>query len=396
MLQQPFTLPCGEVIANRIFKSAMSENMADRDGVPGEKYLSLYNHWSQSQAGILVTGNVMIDHRALGEKHNVVLENERHLLAFKKWANTSQKFGCHLWMQINHPGRQVPKGVNREAVSPSDVGLSNKQLFPKPRPLTHQEILEIIDRFGNSAALAQKGFKGVQIHGAHGYLVSQFLSSLTNIRNDEWGGSLENRARFVLEVYRNIRKRVGPNYPVGIKINSADFQRGAFTEEESLAVIKMLSEEGIDMIEISGGTYEKASMMGAGQKQSTANREAYFLDFIIKARKATSTPLCLTGGFRTAKVMATAIENDELDFVGVARPMAQNPYFPKEIFEGTIAGWPVRPIHLGIKAIDKLAYLDTVWHALQLQRMGSGKMPNLKLSSWKALWNLMSRTFFGW
>ncbi|MFK7937420.1 MAG: NADH oxidase, partial [Saprospiraceae bacterium] len=254
-------------------------------------------------------------------------------------------------------------------------------MFPTPRPLSEQEILDLIEGFGNTAAIAKKaGFKGVQIHGAHGYLVSQFLSSLTNQRTDRWGGTLENRARFVLEIYHNMRAKVGANYPIGIKINSADFQRGAFTEEESLEVIRMLSGAGIDMIEVSGGTYERAAMMGSQQKKSTQQREAYFADFIVKARAVTQTPLMLTGGFRSVEVMAQAVENNELDFVGLARPFAINPFVAKELLEGKIQKAPTGNINTGIKAIDKMGMMDTVWHSANMRRMGAGKMPKPNLS----------------
>ena len=171
------------------------------------------------------------------DRHNVVVEDEKYLSDLTRWATACQKNGSHLWMQINHPGRQAPK-FNKEVVSASNVILPiMKGMFKEPRPLEEAEIWEIIEGFGRTALIAQKaGFKGVQIHGAHGYLVNQFLSTLTNLRTDKWGGSLENRARFALEIYRNIREKVGKKFPIGIKINSADFQRGAFTEEESLQV----------------------------------------------------------------------------------------------------------------------------------------------------------------
>ncbi|MFK7934512.1 MAG: NADH oxidase, partial [Saprospiraceae bacterium] len=234
-LSQPFTLPCGVTIPNRLVKSAMSENDADAGGKPSPRIIKLYETWGKGGAGILISGNVMMDSKALGEPKNVVVEDEKYLAELTEWATKTQQHGTHLWMQINHPGRQAPK-FNGETVSPSDVPLSKlKGMFPTPRPLSEQEILDLIEGFGNTAAIAKKaGFKGVQIHGAHGYLVSQFLSSLTNQRTDRWGGTLENRARFVLEIYQNMRVKVGANYPIGIKINSADFQRGAFTEEESL------------------------------------------------------------------------------------------------------------------------------------------------------------------
>ncbi|MBT7817007.1 MAG: NADH oxidase, partial [Polaribacter sp.] len=230
----------------------------------------------------------------------------------------------------------------------------------------------------------------------HGYLVSQFLSALTNLRTDQWGGSLENRARFALEIYRNMRKKVGAGFPIGIKINSADFQRGAFTEEESLEVIDMLSAEGIDMIEVSGGTYEKAAMMGAGKKvkESTKKREAYFADFIQKARAKTKAPLLLTGGFRTLDVMAKAIENNELDFVGLARPFAVFPYLSKEFFEGTRTEVHIPPVKTGLKFIDKMGFLDISYFSHQMKMMGKGNLPNPKLSVWSVLFHFIKKTVF--
>lgn len=395
-LQQSFTLPCGVTIPNRIVKSAMSENNADKGGKPSERIIQLYKTWGEGGTGILISGNVMMDSKALNEPRNVVVEDETCMVELKEWANVAQKHGSHLWMQINHPGRQSPK-FNKDVVSASDVQLPMKSMFPKPRPMTEDEIWKAIDGFGNCALIAKKaGWKGVQIHGAHGYLVSQFLSTLTNLRIDQWGGSLENRARFAIEIYRNIRKKVGPTFPIGIKINSADFQRGAFTEEESLEVINMLSAEGMDMIEVSGGTYEKAAMMGAGKKikESTQKREAYFSDFIVKARARTKAPLLLTGGFRTVNVMAKAIENNELDFVGLARPFAVFPYLSKEFFEGTRTEVHIPPVKTGLKFIDKMGFLDIAYFSQQMKMMGKGNFPNPKLSVWSVLFNFIKETVF--
>lgn len=389
LLQQAFTLPCGAAISNRFCKSALSENLADKGGKPSQKILKLYERWSQSGAGLIISGNVMIDSRSRGEKYNVVVEDESHLAELTEWARICQQHGSALWMQINHPGRQAPKTFNKDIVAPSAVPLSKKGIFAVPRPLEEAEIIELIERYGNTALIAKKaGFSGVQIHGAHGYLVSQFLSSNTNQRTDDWGGNLEKRARFVLEVYRNMRKKVGKDFPVGIKINSADFQRGAFTEEESLQVIDLLSAEGIDLIEVSGGTYEKAAMMGVAQKESTRKREAYFADFIVKARKRTQTPLMLTGGFRSVSVMAEAIRNDELDFIGLGRPFARNPRIAQEFLTGSLSRIQVPPVTVGVKAVDRMGVLDTIWHAMQMERMGEGKEPNLSMSGWKALWKV--------
>ncbi len=383
ILQTSFPLPCGMTIPNRIVKSAMSENDADAGGRPSDRIIKLYETWGKSGAGILISGNVMMSKNALGEPHNVIVEDEKFLEALKQWADAAQKNGSHLWMQINHPGRQAPK-FNKEVVSPSDVQLPMLNMFDQPRPLEEAEIWEIIEGFGQTALVAKKaGWKGVQIHGAHGYLVSQFLSTRTNLRADQWGGSIENRARFAIEIYKNMRSKVGSNFPIGIKINSADFQRGAFTEEESLQVIKMLADQGMDLIEVSGGTYEKAAMMGRKLKKSTQEREAYFADFIVKARAVTDAPLLLTGGFRTTSVMAKAIENKELDFVGIARPFAVNPFLANQIFEGKIQEVRAGNVNTGIKFIDKMGFMDTAWHTANMKRMGLGKAPNPKLSPLK-------------
>ena len=237
VLNQPFTLPNGSVIKNRLVKSALSETLGTTDNHVTMGLARLYQRWAMGGMGILITGNVMIDQRALGEPNNVVVEDERDLELLTAWAKAGTQNGTQLWMQINHPGKQSPKGLNKQNVSPSAIpfGKELAPFFGQPRELTEAEILDIIQRFGRTAAIAKKaGFSGVQIHGAHGYLVSQFLSGYHNQRSDQWGGNAENRRRFVLAVYAEMRKQVGDKFPIGIKLNSADFQKGGFTEEESL------------------------------------------------------------------------------------------------------------------------------------------------------------------
>jgi len=380
-LFSPLSLPCGAELPNRIAKSAMSENMAAKGSAPSERLNRLYQIWSEGGSGLLISGNVMVDKRALGEKYNVVIEDEQHLEALSAWANITQQHGTPFWMQINHPGRQAIKLINKDVVGPSAIAIRGKMLFTTPRPLLENEIWDIIDRFGNTALIAKKaGFHGVQIHGAHGYLVSQFLSPLANIRTDQWGGSLENRARFVVEIYKNIRAKVGVDYPVGIKINSADFQRGGFSEEESMDVIDMLSALKMDLIEVSGGTYEKAAMMGHAQKESTLQREAYFSEYITKVRARTTAPLMLTGGFRTALAMEQALEDGEVDVIGLGRPYALYPHLANEIAAGTRTSVPVAPVSTGVAQIDKMGFLDTMWHEEQLKLIAETGSPDPKLS----------------
>jgi 2,4-dienoyl-CoA reductase-like NADH-dependent reductase (Old Yellow Enzyme family) len=391
ILNQPLTLPNGAVIKNRLLKSAMSEALGKRNGAPTPELTRLYQAWAEGGIGLCVTGNVMIDHAALGEPGNVVIEDDRHLAALRVWATAATSHGTQCWVQLNHPGKQSPKGLNKETVAPSAVPFRDdmKVFFATPRELKPAEVRALVQRFGKAAAIVKEaGFSGVQIHGAHGYLVSQFLSPHHNCRTDEWGGSPEKRRRFVLEVYRAMRTAVGPDFPVGIKLNSADFQRGGFTEAESLDTICALADAGIDLIEISGGTYEAPAMTGVKVtkepvRESTRQREAYFLEFAEKARAAVKTPLVVTGGFRSAKGMAEAIRSGAVDMVGLARMLAIEPDAPKRLLSGKQPVHQIKPITTGIKAIDKLGLLEISWYTGQLKRIGRGEAPKPNES---ALW----------
>ena len=381
-LSQPFTLPCGVTVNNRIAKSALSEGIAESNGRPSEKLFNVYERWGKGGAGILFTGNVMVDKNHRVNADVMIAEDDNFLKSYTTLAEKAQAHGTHLWMQINHPGRQAPVYLDKSPVSASDVKMPGK-LYLEPRPLTEDEILDLIERYGTAALIAKKaGMKGAQIHGAHGYLVSQFLSSLTNQRKDKWGGSLENRARFVIEIYRNMRSKCGDDFPLGIKINSADFQRGAFTEDESMEVIQMLDSEGMDLIEVSGGTYERAAMVGAVQKESTQKREAYFMDFIVKVRKKIKSPLMLTGGFRTVETMDAAIQNGELDFVGLGRPFCVFPNVANDLMSGAMRDCTVPDLLTGVEKIDQSGMLQTPWHMFQIARMGKGLAPDPEMDIW--------------
>jgi 2,4-dienoyl-CoA reductase-like NADH-dependent reductase (Old Yellow Enzyme family) len=400
ILSQPISLPQGAVIKNRLLKSAMSEALANREGAPTPELVKLYQAWADGGIGLCITGNVMIDAQALGEPGNVVIEDDRHLTALQAWAQAATRNKTHCWVQLNHPGKQAPKGLNKETVAPSAVPFraDMKAFFATPRALTDTEIRAIIARYAQAAAVVKKaGFTGVQIHGAHGYLVSQFLSPHHNTRTDDWGGSAEKRRRFVLAVYAAMRAAVGADFPVGIKLNSADFQRGGFTEEESIDTIRALSEAGMDLIEISGGTYEAPAMTGIKTqgplKESTRQREAYFLDFAEKARAAVKTPLAVTGGFRSPEGMAQAIQSGAVDMVGLARILAIEPDAPQRLLAGKAALHQVKPITTGIKAIDKLGLLEVSWYTGQLKRIGRGQATKPKESGlWvfaKQAWSML-------
>ena len=384
VLEEEMILPNGSILKNRIAKSAMSENLSNKNNEPTAILIEVYKKWAQSGAGLLITGNIMIDSKAIGEPRNVVVENRKNFEMLKEWAESVKGTNTHLWAQINHPGRQAMEPINKDLKAPSAVPLKSggrKDTTKKiPIALNESQILAIIESFGNTAIiLKDAGFTGVQIHGAHGYLVSQFLSPYTNIRSDKWGGSLENRARFVIEVYRKIRSKVGSSFPIGIKLNSADFQKGGFSEEESIEVVKILSKEGIDLIEISGGTYEAPAMMGK-RKKSTIIREVYFMDYIEKARKVTTTPLMLTGGFRTASVMKDSIASNQLDIVGIARPFAVYPNIGNEIFNESRINFNTKIKKTGVKGIDRA--MNIIWYESQIKRLGKGKVPKPDLNPW--------------
>ena len=391
ILSQPLKLPNGAVIKNRLMKSAMSETLARREGAATAELVRLYGAWAEGGVGLCVTGNVMIDRRAIGEPGNVVIEDDTYLDELKAWANAGTQRDTHCWVQLNHPGKQAPKGLNEENVSPSAVPFRSEMqaFFPTPRELTDAEVRDLVQRFATAAAVVQRaGFTGVQIHGAHGYLVSQFLSPHHNRRTDHWGGTPEKRRRFVLAVVQGMREQVGPSFPIGIKLNSADFQRGGFTEEESLDTIRALADAGIDLVEISGGTYEAPAMTGVKSKQepvkdSSIAREAYFLAFAEKARQTVSIPLVVTGGFRTGHAMAQAIESGAVDMVGIARSMAVEPDVCERLLSGQDPRHAVKPIKTGIGFIDKMGMMEITWYTGQLKRIGQGQAPDPHES---ALW----------
>jgi 2,4-dienoyl-CoA reductase-like NADH-dependent reductase (Old Yellow Enzyme family) len=378
-LGQPLTLPGGTVLKNRFAKSAMSETMGTVDNHVTEELIRLYQRWARGGTGLLITGNVMIDTRHIGEPHNVAVEDERDLELLQRWADGVTRQGGQIWMQLNHPGKQIPKMLaTGDTLAPSSVPFAPElaSYFKTPRALTEDEIRDVIDRFARTASIAKKaGFTGVQIHGAHGYLVSQFLSGHHNQRTDQWGGSLDNRMRFPLEVYRAVRRAVGPDFPVGIKLNSADFQRGGFTEDESMTVAETLAGEGLDLLEVSGGNYESPKMSGRGVRESTRQREAYFLDYAEQVRARVAVPLMVTGGFRSAEGMGAAVDSGATDVVGLARPLAVEPDLPRRILDGENRTSVVEPRLTGIKAIDEIAMMEVLWFARQLHRMGKGRDP---------------------
>ncbi|MDI9949538.1 NADH:flavin oxidoreductase/NADH oxidase family protein [Rhodococcus sp. IEGM 1305] len=406
-LHDPLPLPCGQVLPNRIMKAALSEALGDARNAPDGRLERLYTTWSRGGYGLLVTGNVMIDRTQLGEPGNIVIEDERDLDALTSWAKTTKDAGVPIWVQLNHPGRQSnPLALGHTPVAPSAVPLDIPGAVT-PRELTPGEIEDIIERFAAAALVCETaGFDGVQIHGAHGYLVAQFLSPLANRRDDDWGGDPERRMRFVLEVVRRIRARVSPGFAVGIKLNSADFQRGGFTEDESRGVVAALAQEGLDLIEVSGGSYESPAMMGTAAA-STRAREAYFLEYARTVRAlAGNVPLAVTGGFRSRTAMDQAIGAGECDVVGIGRPTATTTDAADVILTGRTDTLTTHQLRSGMRGVfGKVVDLKTLdgvldlgWHTDQLHRISAGLEPDLnrgRLATTVALLRRNGRGSFG-
>lgn len=332
MLSRRLMLPCGAVLSNRLAKVATTERLADNLNRATKGHATLYKRWSEGGAGLLITGNVVVDRRHLERARNISVDGNGGLDALRAMAAAGTSAGGHFWMQINHPGRQSGAIVNPEPVAPSAVPLTVPG-FNAPRALRHEEIVDIINRFAHVAGVAREsGFTGVQVHGAHGYLVSQFLSNRVNRRDDQWGGSLEKRARFVLGIVAAIRKVVGPDFPISVKLNSTDFEKGGYDVEDCIWVAAALEAAGIDLLEISGGTYERQQMGGSEaangrptERASTLAREAYFIDYAQTIRAATRLPLMITGGFRSRAAMEQALSSGAVDMIGLGRPLCVDP-----------------------------------------------------------------------
>jgi 2,4-dienoyl-CoA reductase-like NADH-dependent reductase (Old Yellow Enzyme family) len=389
LLAEPLTLPSGLTLPNRIAKASMSESLAAADGNPGPELCRLYQRWSQGGAGLLLTGNVMVDGRYRERARNVVVDGTESPIALAAWARAGKSGGNAMIAQLSHPGRQVSRYIAPEPLAPSAGPAVNvMKAFGRPRALRPDEIDDIIGRFARAAAVLERaGLDGVELHAAHGYLISQFLSPLTNQRDDGWGGDLAGRARFLLEVVRAVRAATRRGFTVAVKLNSADFQRGGFAPEESMAVVAMLETEGIDLLEISGGNYESMALFGVEEdgRPSTRAREGYFLEYARQVRRTTRLPILLTGGLRTGAGMREALASGALDVVGLARPLCVRPDLPRALLDGSAGDQrpaEAPPLQLpGRPASDpRLAALQaaaqTGWYVEQLRRMASGLDPD--------------------
>lgn len=387
LLFTPITLPNGTTIKNRFFKSAMSEGMGTRDFQPKKNIATLYKRWAEGGTGLIITGNIMVDPKGTAEPGNIVFDKNSNMEILKDWAKQGQQHGAKVMVQLNHPGKQVPKTIAKETVAPSTIPLGNglNKLFSTPRALTTSEVEELVQKFVTSAKVAKEaGFSGVQIHAAHGYLISQFLSPHDNRRTDKYGGSLENRMRFLKEIYLGMREELGKDFTIGIKINSTDFKEDGLTEEDSLKTIIELANLGLDFVEISGGTYERPAMMGATSKSTN---QVFFAEYSKKLKQKIEIPVVVTGGIRSINAMNTLLNDNTTDFIGIARPLTIDPNIPNKIKQGTYTIVETTRVSTGVKKLDKIfgSLLGIVYYQVLMQNIAKGKEPKATKNAWPSL-----------
>jgi len=409
-LNTSFTLPCGLEAPNRIAKAAMTEGLAEPGGIAGKRIERAYRAWAAGGVGLMLTGNIMVDSRYRERPANVIVDGRQDDAApdgLQRFAAASKSGGALAIAQISHAGRQSPKAIAAEPVGPSAVAMKMPGgLFGKPRALDEDEVMDVVRRFAISAEeLCNCGFDGVQVHAAHGYLVSEFLNPLVNRRDDRWGGSLENRARLLIEIVRAVRGAIGPDKALSVKLNSSDFQRGGFSFDDCLRVVAMLDTEGIDLLEISGGNYEQPRMLGfdglepvfeKNVRESTRAREAYFMGYAEEVLKTASTPIMVTGGFRTRGAMEAAVD-EGVAVIGIGRPLCVDPDAANRLLSGE---WdrlpaPERNFRLGpgwlgphspndlIKAANGFAAMSFFYR--NIIRMANGKPTREHMNLWGAL-----------
>ncbi|KAL8382436.1 hypothetical protein RB595_006291 [Gaeumannomyces hyphopodioides] len=373
----------GKTAKNRFLKAAMTERLSTWDpkelskrGVPTPELARVYRRWGEGGFGVILSGNVMIAPDQLEGPGNPIIPADapfsgERFEAFKEVAAQAKKHGSLFIAQVSHPGRQVWDAVNPAPISPSDVTLEGKPMgltFAKPRPMEKKDFDEVIGGFAHAAEYLYKaGYDGIELHGAHGYLLAQFLSPTTNKRTDQYGGSLENRSRIILEIASAIRERVpDQGFSLSIKLNSVEFQDGGFSPDDCKALCAALDKQGFDFVELSGGTYEASGFKH--HRESSKKREAFFLDFADAiAPELTKTKCYVTGGLRSVAGMVRAL--DTVHGVGLGRPVTHEPDLPAKILAGTALG------ALGVKIDEQDIGLSVAASGLQIKLVGRDKQP---------------------
>jgi 2,4-dienoyl-CoA reductase-like NADH-dependent reductase (Old Yellow Enzyme family) len=320
-------------LKNRFVRTATAERTASPDGGITQEMVHLYTRLARGGVGLIITGHSYIHPLGKAERRMTSIDNDSLIPALKRLTYEVHKFDVKIVMQINHCGGRRDKDVGEE----TPVGPSKNEYQPLEiacREMSGEEIKEVIDLFAQAAQrVKDAGFDGVEIHSVHGYLINQFLSPVTNKRKDSWGGSLENRMRFLLEIYKRIRETVGKDFPVLAKIPAGDFVAGGLTVEEACEVAKKLSRLGIDALELSGGLC--GSRYRKGRKDLLwMRKEAYFKPYSEMVKKVTPVPVILVGGLRNPETMKKMLEEGVADLIGLARPLIREPDFPNRIRRG--------------------------------------------------------------
>lgn len=314
----------GMTLQNRMVRSATWEGMCDKDGRPTAKLVSFYKDLAHGGVGLIISGYTFVrpDGKQLPGKMGIHTDTFEE--AMQELSDGVHQAGSKLCIQLVHAGGQADSAnAGRQPLAPSAI--QTDQYPEMVAEMSLEDIKDIVIAFGAGALRAKKwGFDAVQLHGAHGYLINEFLSPLTNRRRDQYGGSIDNRCRFLLETYRAVRSAVGPDYPVMIKLNGADNLDGGLNIEDAVYAAKALDKEGIDAIEVSGGTPASGDQSPARTKINSPDKEAYNRDLAKQIKSAVNCPVMVVGGFRSFEVVEQTI-NDTADYISMARPFIREP-----------------------------------------------------------------------
>ncbi len=322
-------------IKNRFVRSATGECLAEADGQVTDALVSAYAELAQGGVGLIVTGIAFVHESGRSGYQMPGLHKDEMIPGWQRLVDQVHAHGAKIVPQLFHCGRQMQADSAEEfpPIAPSPIPYKRSGITPKE--MTDEQVWELIDAFAQGARRAKEaGFDGVQLHGAHGYLISQFLSPYSNRRTDQWGGSFENRQRFVREVYQRIREVVGQEYPVFIKMNVDDFVDGGLTLEETGKSANLLSELGMDAIEISGGTLELSVRKCMVPGIKSMDQEAYFLSYAEAIKSEIGCPLILVGGMRTPALMEEILQRNQADFISLCRPFIREPDLVNKIQQG--------------------------------------------------------------
>lgn len=322
-------------VGNRFVRSATAESACDETGAVTDELLDMYRELAKGGTGLIITGHAYVQPNGRCSMGQIGIYEDELLPGLTKLASEAHKASpdCRIAVQIAHAGRQASRQNEGEIVAPSSV-LGSKLTA---RAMTDEEIEECIGAFVDAAERVKlAGFDAVQLHSAHGYLISSFNSPYTNLRTDKWGGSLENRMRFLLETYRRTRAKLGDDYPIFVKMNAEDFLDGGIQVDESAQIARALAEEGIDAIEISGGMYESYPNKSFSRTGiSKLEQEAYFFSNTAEVKKAVgAVPVMMVGGLRSVARMEEIIQDGKADFISLCRPLIREPDLPNRIMDG--------------------------------------------------------------